>query len=144
MPHRSRAGTRPWFAASPTRPSIPLAPNASELAFAVQRQRGSPADPLGVNPIHQQLPKTPLLRSTNVGNAAHVDSPRTRTAYVGSTINPNLIRSRGTSLFVPPRPRQGHNGRNRGWVTASLPLTMPNLFFTARSALWHLSSGGPG
>jgi hypothetical protein len=48
-------------------------PNTSELPFAVQRQRGSPADPSGRNPMHQQPPKTPLLRSTNVANAAHVD-----------------------------------------------------------------------
>jgi hypothetical protein len=35
--------------------------------------------PSGWNPMHQQPPKTPLLRSTNAANASHVDSSRALT-----------------------------------------------------------------
>jgi hypothetical protein len=36
--------------------------------------------------MHQQPPKTPLLRSTNAANAAHVGSPRALIVYAGSTM----------------------------------------------------------
>src|SRR5262249_28857294 len=41
------------------------------------------AAPFGLswNPIHQQPPKTPLLRSTSLANAAHVDSSKALTVY---------------------------------------------------------------
>jgi hypothetical protein len=40
--------------------------------------------------MHQQPPKTPSLRSTNVANAAHVDSSRAFTVKVGSTMKPSV------------------------------------------------------
>ena len=35
----------------------------------------------------------PLLRSTSAANAAHVDSSRAFTVYLGSTMKPSLVRA---------------------------------------------------
>jgi hypothetical protein len=51
--------------------------------------------------MHQQPPKMPLLRSTNAANAAHVDSSRALTVYLGSAMKSNLTWGHDTSLFVP-------------------------------------------
>jgi hypothetical protein len=40
--------------------------------------------------MHQHPPKMPLLRSTSVANAAHVDWSRAFTMYVGSAMKPSL------------------------------------------------------
>jgi Domain of unknown function (DU1801) len=42
--------------------------------------------------MHQQPPKTPLLRSTNAANASQVDSPRASTVYVGPIMKPSVTR----------------------------------------------------
>src|SRR6202050_1568391 len=44
--------------------------------------------------MHQHPPKMPLLRSTSAANAAHVDSSRAFTVYVGSDTQPSLMRAR--------------------------------------------------
>src|SRR3954451_24146510 len=43
--------------------------------------------------MHQQPPKTPLLRSTNAANASHVDSSRALTVYVASATKPQPSRA---------------------------------------------------
>jgi len=39
--------------------------------------------------MHQQPPKTPLLRSTSAANAGQVDSSRALTVYAGTTVERN-------------------------------------------------------
>jgi hypothetical protein len=51
------------------------------------------------NPMHQQPPKTPLLRSTNAANAGQVDSSNALTVYSGTTADRNRFGAR------PPRAR---------------------------------------
>ena len=41
------------------------------------------------NPMHQQPPKTPLLRSTNAANAGQVDSSNALTVYSSTTADRN-------------------------------------------------------
>jgi hypothetical protein len=53
--------------------------HAGQLAVTVQVRRVVFADALGMNPMHQQPPKMPLLRSTNAANAGHIDSSSGRT-----------------------------------------------------------------
>ena len=48
--------------------------------------------------MHQQPPKTPLLRSTNVANASHVDSSRALTVYDGSPTKQRSLTESDTRL----------------------------------------------
>ncbi len=41
--------------------------------------------------MHQQPPKTPLLRSTNAANASHVDSSSALTVYIASPMKPSSL-----------------------------------------------------
>jgi hypothetical protein len=67
-------------------------PDAREFLFAFRDRVVSLPTSLGWNPMHQQPPKMPLLRSTNAANAAHVDSSRALTVYAGATMKPSLPR----------------------------------------------------
>jgi hypothetical protein len=55
--------------------------------------------------MHQQPPKTPLLRSSNAANAGQVDSSRALTVYSGTTAERNAISS---DVRLVRFPKAGH------------------------------------
>ena len=65
--------------------------------------------------MHQQPPKTPLLRSTNAANASHVDSSSALTVYVGSLTKPQA------SVGYSPRIAGSEQQRGLGHVCGNVP-----------------------
>jgi hypothetical protein len=60
--------------------------------------------------MHQQPPKTPLLRSANAANAGHVDSSRALTVYAVSVTKPNVAH------LVRPRAKPSAPAEDERWL----------------------------